>query len=145
MARLDPLIKVRKHAVEEKQRTLAALYRQQEQYQAQIDQMLLDLAREEALVLADLTNLEARTWMGRYRTGVHAKIAALEGLIKKLETRILIATDDVRTAFADMKKIEITARERKKKEKKALDDKIAADLDERALEIFRRDRDDKTR
>lgn len=144
MARLDPLIKVRKHAVEEKQRALAELYRQLESFKNQKDQLLLDLAREQALVDADITNLDARAWFGTYAAGVQRKIEQIEAACKKMETRITVATDDIRTAFSEMKKVEITDRERKKREKKALDDKTAQELDAIGIEAYQRQQQDPT-
>lgn len=138
MARLDPLIKVRRHLVEEKQRVLADLYRQQEALRAQKEQLLLELAREQALVDADMTNLEARAWLTTYIAGVQKKSDLIDAAVQKLETRILIATDDMRTAFAELKKIEITDRERKKREKKAIDDKSVQELDDIGIEGFAR-------
>ncbi len=145
MARLDPLIKVRRHLVEEKQRVLADLYRQQEALRAQKEQLLLELAREQALVDADMTNFEARAWLTTYIAGVQKKSDLIDAAVQKLETRILIATDDMRTAFAELKKIEITDRERKKREKKAIEDKSVQELDDIGIEAFARRQQSETR
>jgi flagellar protein FliJ len=138
MARLDSLLKVRQQAVDDKQRFLADLYRQQEQWQTLKDQTLLDLAREQALVESDVTNLEARAWFGQYAQGVAHKLDQIDAAMHKLDTRILVARDDVRAAFAEYKKIEITDRERKRRDKQQVDALIAKELDDQALENFRR-------
>ncbi len=138
MARLDPLIKLRKKTVEDKQRVLAELYRQYEAVQAQKDQLLMDLAREQALIEADITALDARSWFGPYADGVKAKIALCDTHLSRLDTRIIVARDDVRAAFADMKKIEIIDRERDKRDRKLADDKESREMDAIGIDLFRR-------
>ena len=141
MARLDPLIKLRKKTVEDKQRVLAELYRQYEAVQAQKDQLLMDLAREQALIEADITALDARSWFGPYADGVKAKIALCDTHLSRLDTRIIVARDDVRAAFADMKKIEIIDRERDKRDRKLADDKESREMDAIGIDLFRRGED----
>lgn len=138
MARLDPLIKLRKKTVEDKQRVLAELYRQYEAVQAQKDQLLMDLAREQALIEADITALDARSWFGPYADGVKAKIALCDTHLSRLDTRIIVARDEVRAAFADMKKIEIIDRERDKRDRKIADDKESREMDAIGIDLFRR-------
>jgi flagellar FliJ protein len=138
MARLEPLIKLRKQQVDDKQRLLAELYRQQDILQKQRDQVVMEMSREQALIEADPTNLEARKFFGAYREGVQRKLAALEVAEKKLETRVVIIRDEVRNAFAELKKIEITDRERKKQVRDQAEAKESNELDDIALEIFRR-------
>ena len=138
MARLDPLIKLRKKTVDDKQRVLAELYRQYEAVQAQKDQFLMDLAREQALIEADVTALDARSWFGPYADGVKAKVALCDSHLSRLDTRIIVARDEVRAAFADMKKIEIIDRERDKRDKKQADDKESREMDAIGIELFRR-------
>ncbi len=138
MARLDPLIKLRKKTVEDKQRVLAELYRQYEAVQAQKDQLLMDLAREQALIEADITALDARSWFGPYADGVKAKIALCDTHLSRLDTRIIVARDEVRAAFSDMKKIEIIDRERDKRDRKLADDKESREMDAIGIDLFRR-------
>lgn len=138
MARLDPLIKLRKKTVEDKQRVLADLYRQYEAVQAQKDQLLMDLAREQALIEADITALDARSWFGPYADGVKAKVALCDTHLSRLDTRIIVARDEVRHAFSEMKKVEIIDRERKKEIQKEFDEKESRLMDDIGIEAFRR-------
>lgn len=138
MARLDPLIKVRKQAVEDKQRVLAELYRQYDSLMGAKNQLLADVERERALVAAKPDDLQARAWFTQFADGVKIKVADLDTLMAKLDTRIVVARDDMRAAFAEYKKIEITDRERKKRDQKEIDDKVASELDAIAIELFRR-------
>lgn len=141
MARLDPLIKLRKKTVEDKQRVLAELYRQYEVIQTQKDQLLMDLAREQALIEADITALDARSWFGPYADGVKTKVTLCDTHLSRLDTRIIVARDEVRAAFADMKKIEIIDRERDKRDQKLADDKESREMDAIGIELFRRGED----
>lgn len=141
MARLEPLIKVRKQAVDDKQRVLAALYREQDTIIAAKEKLLASLADERARLETMPTDLDARKWFAQFETGVKQRVATFDAGIAKLETRIMVARDDMRAAFAEYKKIEITDRERKKRSKKEMDDKISLDMDEIGLEGHRR-RDD---
>jgi flagellar FliJ protein len=139
MARLDPLIKVRKQAVEDKQRVLAELYRQYDALAGAKAQLLADVEREQELVTNKPDDLQARAWFTQFAGGVKTKVADLDALMARLDTRIVVARDDMRAAFAEYKKIEITDRERKKRDQKEIDDKVGSELDAIAIELFRRD------
>ena len=56
--------------------------------------------------------------------------------------RIEVARDDMRRAFAELKKIEITQERREDEEEKAINKKESAELDEIAIEGFRRKQDE---
>jgi hypothetical protein len=141
MARLEPLIRVRKRQVEDKQKILADLYRQQEALEREKQQALFGLAREQALIEADPTNLQARAWFGPYANGVQQKIGSIDQAIAKLEVRIMVARDEVRAAFAEYKKIEITHTRRQTREQVERDHRETQTLDDTALEMFRRSQD----
>ncbi len=138
MARLDPLIKLRQKTVEDKQRLLADLYRQYDMVQTQKNQLLMELAREQALIEANIAALESRAWFGPYADGVKAKVALCDGHLSRLDTRILVARDEVRAAFSEMKKVDIINRERQKRNKKESDDKDSREMDAIGIDVFRR-------
>jgi flagellar protein FliJ len=77
-------------------------------------------------------------WFGSYAQAVREKIKALAQGMARLETRIQIAREDMREAFADFKKIEITQGRRDKAEEAELEKKESRDLDESGLETHRR-------
>jgi flagellar protein FliJ len=132
MARLEPLIKVRKHAVDEKQRALAELYRQAEELQRLKDELLMNLAKEQAL--ADMSSdLETRATFGPYAAAVRDRIESLDVMMGKMDVRINMAQDAMRDAFAELKKIEITDRERKTRDQREKDSKAAKEQDEMAI------------
>lgn len=137
MARLDPLIRFRKHTVDEKRRVLAELYRMGDMLRARKDELLMQLASEQAIA-ETMPDPETQIFFGRYAQAVRARTDDIDEALSKLDVRIRLAQDDVREAFSDMKKIEITDRERKLREAKAEDAKNAALLDEIGIEGFRR-------
>lgn len=137
MARLEPLIRYRKHSVDEKRRALANLYREADTLQRYKDELLMQLAREQALAESS-ENFETQAYFGRFAQRVREQVDAVDGAMAKLNVRIALAQDDVRDAFAEMKKIEITDRERKKRDAKAVEDKERKELDEIALSGYAR-------
>lgn len=141
MARLDPLIRYRKHIVDEKQRVLGELLRQVERLEAQKQQQLQNLARETELMEMDRARAKFDTveYFGLFAQGVREKIALIEDGQKKLEARINMAREDVREAFAELKKIEIVDRNRKDEQRKDIAKKESASFDETAIARFKTD------
>ena len=139
MANLNPLIRVRKHAVEQKQKFLAELYRQAEELTGQKRNLETTLKDEQAKV-KDM-GIDMLAYFGPYSKTVQDRIADIEDGMEKLNARIEIAKDDMNRAFADLKKIQITQDRREKEEEKEQNKKESNDLDEAALEIFRRSED----
>ena len=137
MANLLSLIKLRRHNVDEKQKVLAELYRQVEMIE-QNKQILIDRLREEREVLDKTQTLEMYAYFGRFSQNIHRSLERMNEEKRKLETRIQIAQDDVREAFANMKRIEIVQSEREKAERKEQDDKDTREMDEIGLDGFRR-------
>ena len=141
MANLKSLIKLRRHNVDEKQKVLAQLYREVEEIERGKN-MLIDRLRTEREALDKSGMLEMYAYFGRFSQNIHRMIERLNAEKAKLETRITIAQDDVREAFAGMKRIEIVQRERERAEKKKQADKEARELDEIGLDGFRRNSDE---
>lgn len=141
MANLKSLIKLRRHNVDEKQKVLAELYRQIEIIENN-KQILLDRLREERAVLDNTGTLEMYAYFGRFSQNIHRSLERMNEEKQKLEIRIQIAQDDVREAFANMKRIEIVQTEREKNEKKEQADKETREMDEIGIEGFRRQRDE---
>ncbi len=141
MADLNPLIRYRKHAVDEKQRVLSDFYRKAEELQASRQAVLDEMEREKKLAQED-GSLDANAFLGRYLEGAKSKIAALDKEIRQMETRILIAQEDIRNAFAEMKKVEITQKQRQDRDKAAAEQKETQELDDIAIEQYRRKLDE---
>ncbi len=141
MADLDPLIRYRKHGVDEKRRALALLYEQVEELEKKKQQIEEQVEQEKKLA-EEMASVEASAYLGRYLQGAREKIAAIGAEIRNLDTRITVAQEDMRRAFAEMKKVEITQRKRDEKEKAAQKKKEDNELDEIAIEGYRRKLDE---
>lgn len=140
MANLKSLIKLRRHNVDEKQKFLAQLYREVEMIEASKN-TLIERLRSEREVLDQSGTLEMYAYFGRFSQNIQRMLERLNEEKKKLEIRIVVAQDDVREAFANMKRIEIVQREREKEEKKEADGKENRELDEIGIDGFRRKED----
>jgi len=135
-ADLNPLIRVQKHALEQKQKFLAELYRQAEEYENQKTNMLETLEKERAS-LSDM-GVEMLSYFGPYEASVDARVKEIDEALLTLNTRIDMAREDMRAAFAEFKKIEMTQEERDAEEQRGIDKKQSSELDEIGLEVFRR-------
>ncbi len=137
MADLNPLIRVRKHSVEQKQKFLAELYRQADELQ-QHRQALEQQVRDERAALEGMNSVEMLAAFSAFTEAVKIRIADIDDSMKKLNVRIEIAREDMREAFSDLKKIEITQERREAEEFRLLEKRQMDLLDEVALEGFRR-------
>ncbi len=136
MADLAPLIRVRKHAINQKQKFLAELYRQAEELEQQ-KQNLLDHLEEEKEKVKDM-DVAMLSYMGPYSDAVKDRVQDIDDAAKILESRIELAREDMREAFAELKKVEITNDRRKAEEQGVIDKKEIDELNEMAIEGFRR-------
>ena len=135
-ADLNPLIRIQKHALEQKQKFLAELYRHAEEYENQKKTMLTTLDEEREKL--DGMGVEMLSYFGPYEQNVKSRVKEIDQALLTLNTRIDFAREDIREAFAELKKIEITQEERDAKEKRGIDKKQSNELDEIGLEVFRR-------
>lgn len=136
MADLNPLIRVRKHVVEQKQKFLAELYRQAEELENQKETLLTQLAEEQEKV-RDM-GVEMLSYFGPYTEAVKERVEEINQARETLEKRIIFAQEDMRQAFADLKKIEITQERRDEEESSELSRKESAAMDEVGMELYRR-------
>ncbi|MFK7839356.1 MAG: hypothetical protein AB8B83_03415 [Bdellovibrionales bacterium] len=135
-ADLNPLIRMQKHSLEQKQKFLAELYRQADDYENQKKTMIETLEKERQSV-SDM-GVEMLSYFGPYEKSVEARVEEIDAAMQTLNTRIEMAREDIRAAFADLKKVEITQENRDQDEQKAINKKQSDDLDEIGLEVFRR-------
>ena len=137
MADLDPLIRLYKKRVDDKQKVLADIYRELEQYET-MKKILLEELERESQVLGDMDGMDTQSFFGPYVDGVRKKIDVIDESISKIEYRVDLAREDVRRGFAELKKVEITAEQRAEVEAKE-DAKKESDLmDEIGLDAYRR-------
>ena len=143
MADLASLIRLRKHTVDQKQKFLAELYRQAEALENKKAGYKDKLQNERAL-LEEQEMLEALAWFGRFAEGMKGQIASIDKELANMNQRIEIARADLRNAFAELKKIEITNERRIAAEKKAEQAKENKELDDIGIEVHRRAGSDET-
>ena len=136
MADLNPLIRVRKHVVEQKQKFLSDLYRQAEDLESQKQKLSEELNTESAKI-RDM-GASMLSYFGPYAEAVKQRIKGIMAALGKVETRIDVAREDMREAFAELKKVEITQERREDEEQKEIDRKESNDLDEIGIEGYRR-------
>ncbi len=141
MADLESLIKYRKHAVDEKQRVLAALYREAEELEKQQQAMRQQMI-DERKITDELGTPDAASAYNLYAEGARQKIALLQAKLDKMQIRLEAAQEAMREAFSEMKKIEITDKSRKDRSKKSAQKKEDQELDDVALDIYRRKQDE---
>jgi flagellar export protein FliJ len=137
MADLASLIRLRRHTVEEKQKVLADIYRQVEKIEEEKISLFDRLQKEREAMEADLT-LETREYYGRFKSVVENAIEKLNIQLKELETRLNLAQEEVRAAFADMKRVEIVHKRRLAEEQAEIDSKETSEMDAIGIEGFRR-------
>jgi flagellar export protein FliJ len=137
MADLDPLIRLRKYRVEEKQKALAELFRQTELLEGRKRALLSEVEREQTLseTSGDINSMVA---FAAYAARVYAGIEKLDIQIAKMEPRIVRAQDEMREAFSEQKKAEIIQEQRDKEEAEEIARKENTNLDEIGIEGFRR-------
>lgn len=136
-ADLDPLIRYRRHGLEEKQRMLAQLYRQAETL-LQRKRGLQDQMAQEIQATREMGDHETSIALGHYLESVRVKIKAVEADMVRLDRQIARAQEEMRAAFAEMKKIEITQRNREAREEKAQQKKETNEFDDIGIEGHRR-------
>lgn len=141
MANLKSLIKLRRHNVDEKQKALGELYRQVEMIE-QNKQILIERLQEERDVLDKTGTLEMYAYFGRFSQNIQRSLERMNLEKQKIEMRINVAQEDLREAFANMKRVEIVQREREVEEKKEQDAKEGREMDEIGLDGFRRRSED---
>ena len=140
MADLSSLIRLRKHTVEEKQKALAELYRQAEALEAR-KKFYHDEIKKEREVINQNPIVEMLAYFGLFQKAAERDIHRINAQLIKLETRIRIAQDDIREAFANMKRIEIVQNNRDAQEKAENEAKETREMDEIGIEGFRRKED----
>ena len=137
MTTLTSLIRLRKHTVDQKQKFLSGLYRQAEALEAKKNDLKSQVARERQL-LEEQEMLEALAWFGHYAAGVKTQISLIDKDLANLEKRIEIARADLRTAYGEMKKVEII---HKRREEEAVKEELrreSKEMDEIGVEGHRR-------
>ena len=140
MADLNPLIKLRKFRVEEKQKILAELFRQAELLEGR-KRTILDEMAYERKIAEEAGQVEALVTYAAYSSRMMGEIDRLDVQLKRLDVKIEKAQDDMREAFSEQKKAQIIQERREAEEQAERDAKESKSLDEIGIEAFRRSED----
>lgn len=143
MAKLDPLIRVRKHSVEEKQKFLATLLAKEEELLKKKADALSKIETEASITEEHPQDFGLQKSFSQFKDSMTKQIARFDDELEKLALRIEVAQEAMRSAFADLKKVEIVDRNRKDAEAKAQQKKENDVLDEIGLQMHRREQDKK--
>lgn len=140
MADLESLIRLRRHAVEEKQKVLGEIYAQVEVIENRKKELLERLDKERKALDENLS-LETREYYGRFEGVIRNNIEKLDNELTMLEARLEIVQEEVRSAFADMKRVEIVHERRQDEEKQEIAFDESKELDAIGIESFRRNKE----
>ena len=138
MANLDPLIRLNKFQLEEKQRVLSKLYAEVEKLEITKSAILDSVESEKQAVDGDMQNFQVMQMFMAYVQRTKTEIEIINNQISSLEIKITRAIDEMREAFGELKKIEITRDRRLEEIKKQNAKREDALFSEIALEIYRR-------
>ena len=142
MTNLDPLIRLNKFQLEEKQRALSALYSQVEELEIEKRAILDSVESEKQAVDDNLQHLSLMTSLMTYIQRSKTEVELINDQVSSIEIKITRAVDEMREAFGELKKIEITRDRRLEsiaQENKKREDALFSEI---ALEIYRRNKDD---
>lgn len=138
MADLDPIIRLNKFRLEEKQRALSKLYSDVESLETERKAILDSIESEKHAVDENLKHLSLMTTLISYIQKSKEEIEVINNKISSLEIKITRSIDEMRDAFGELKKFEIT-RDRRLDELAKENQKREDDLfSEIALEMYRR-------
>ncbi|HRK97318.1 MAG TPA: flagellar export protein FliJ [Alphaproteobacteria bacterium] len=137
MADLNPLIRLRKFRVEEKQKILADLFRQAELLEGRKRAIFEEIERERQLAESGI-DIEALVTFAAYSARMASEVERLNSQLKKLDVKIERAQEDMREAFSEQKKAQIIQQRRDDEERAEIDAKESKNLDEIGIEVFRR-------
>jgi flagellar export protein FliJ len=136
MAKLDSLIRVRKHTVEQQQKALAELYRKAEALKEKRDALETELAIESEK--SRELQPDMLEYFSAYVKQAHKTIDTIDRNRERLENQIKLAQEQLREAFAELKKIEIINKRRKDAVRAKEEKEESKELDEVGIEGFRR-------
>jgi len=137
MADLSSIIRLRKFQLDEKRQALAELQRFSDSIAADIERLdqAVEAEKQVALVATDPAAVFA---FGGFIQGARERRLKLEDSLRKLEAQIEIAVEQLRVAFADLKKYEQTEAQRRAREVRKRTRAENAQLDEIGLDGYRR-------
>lgn len=138
MARLDSLIRFKKHGLDEKQKALGEL----NALLSKLENDLVELeAEKDNEVEVAKQDIMLQMAMPQYLDAYKKRKEKIEQAIQNVEVRIEKAVDEIRDAFAELKKYQIVEERRKDREEKEILKKETQNFDQIAIERFARNKD----
>ena len=135
MADLKGLIRLRRHELDEKRRILGDLNSKIEALNTRRQNVLQKLEKEKNLAAVDIN---AAQNFGQYLNGALNTCKDIDSNIERIMVDVEKATDVVRAAFMEVKKLELTQENREKEAQAVVAKRETADLDEAGLNAHRR-------
>ena len=135
MSALDTLIKLNRWQLDEQRRIVAALEAETAELRAQRQRLDIEQAVEQDVALE---NHEAAYGYSNYARVLIERRAALDRAIAESEERLLAARAVLADAFAEVKRYEIAAANRRLAAQRRLEQREQRQLDDVAIESFRR-------
>jgi flagellar export protein FliJ len=135
MTALDSLIRVNRWKIDEQRRQVGELERLAERLREEGGRLAQEMAGEQRIAGA---SLEAGFAYAGYARELIERREKLAGSLAEVEERMRAAREELAEAFREMKRYEITAANRAKRERVANDRRQRILQDEVALQIHRR-------
>jgi flagellar FliJ protein len=135
MQALDTMIRLHKFQLDDKRRKLRELRDLSQQMQASLQQLEAEVVREQSLAA---NNIGTQKIFNSFKKMADARKLTLLESLERLEQEVMTITDEIAEAFTELKRFEITKDENLAKSKKQKLYQENQQLDEVALQRFRR-------
>lgn len=135
MSAIDSLIRLHRHRLDEKRRHLAELDRLAERLQSEGHRLEQELLSEQEIAAA---SPEARHAYSNYARELNERRAKLAASLEEVEGQTAAAREALAEAFQEVKRYEITAANRQKRERQILGRRIQVEQDEIAAQLYSR-------
>jgi flagellar export protein FliJ len=135
MQALDTMIRLHKFQLDDKRRKLRELRDLSQQLQMSLQQLDAEVAREQSLSAG---NVETQKIFNNFKKMADMRKVSLLESIERLEQEVTTITDEIAESFTELKRFEITKDDNLAKSKKHKLHQENEQLDEVALQRFRR-------
>ena len=135
MRALKGLIRVHKWQLDERRQQLAQLERLEERLRNELAKLDEEAVREEAVATGDPE--AARAW-AKYAEALRVRRQTYETSLADVAAQLVLAREALAESFQEVKRYEIAAAARQKRERAVVEQRLQIQQDEIALQIYRR-------
>jgi flagellar protein FliJ len=135
MRALKGLIRVHKWQLDERRQQLAQLERLDERLRNELAKLDEEAAREQAVAAGDAE--AARAW-AKYAEALRARRQTYETSLADVAAQLVLAREALAESFQEVKRYEIAAAARQKRDRAVVEQRLQIQQDEIALQIYRR-------